>query len=121
MDEFCSAVGDSNQCLHVDGSKNPSVTDQVGVSCENSSGTSYQDDLVCSQGSGEQKGGSVASSASQCGDPSVSGSANEAADDWNNSVFYGRFHVLSDPLNARRRQWVRIRKPMVCYDWPISV
>src|SRR5712692_1738681 len=103
MDEFCSGVGDSNQCLHVDGSENTSVTDQVGVSCEDSSSASYQDDLVCSECSSEQEGGGVASSASQCGDPSVSGSADEAADDRNNSVFYGRFHVFSYPLSARRR------------------
>src|SRR6267143_2811511 len=100
MDEFCSAVGNSDQGFHVDGSQNLCVADQVRVSGEDSSGASCQDDLVCFQCSGEQKGSSVASSASQRCDPSVSGSAYEAPDDRDNSVFDHGFHMFSYSLNA---------------------
>src|SRR5438093_10552989 len=99
MDEFCSAVGDSNSCFHIDGSENLCVTDHVRVSGEDSSGASCQDDLVCFQCSGEQKSSSVASSASQRCDPSVSGSAYEATDDRDTSVFHHGLYMFSYSLN----------------------
>src|SRR5712691_1868963 len=94
MDEFCSAVGDSNQRLHVDGSENTRNTDQVGVSREDSWRAGYQDDLVCSECGGEKEDGGVASSTSQRADSSISGSAYEAADDRDNSVLDHGFYIF---------------------------
>src|SRR5712691_5095334 len=100
MDEFCSAISDSNQRFHVDGSENMRVTDQARVSREDSWRAGYEDDLVCSEGGG------VASSTSERADSSISGSAYEAADDRDNSVFDYGFYVFSYSLNARCFQGV---------------
>src|SRR2546425_11281711 len=108
MDEFCSAVGDSNQRLHVDGSQNTRITDQARIACEDSWRASYQDDLVCSECGGEKEGGGVASSTSQRADSSISGSAYEASDDRDNSVLDYGFYIFSYTLNARYSQWVRV-------------
>src|SRR3989442_15957060 len=106
MDEFCPAVGDSNQCFHVDGSENVRVIDQVGLAGEDSWRAGYQDDLVCSECGGEQEGGGVASSTSHRADSSISSSAYEAADDRDNSVFNHGFYIFSYSLNARCSQRV---------------
>src|SRR6267143_4068945 len=106
MDEFCPAIGDSNQRLHVDGSENTCITDQVGIAREDSWRAGYQDDLVCSERRGEEEGCGVASSASERGDPSVSGSAYEATDDRDNSVLDHGFYIFSNTLNACCSHWV---------------
>src|SRR2546428_1550940 len=108
MDEFRSAISDSNQRFHVNGSENMRVTDQARVSREDSWRAGYQDHLVCSECGGEEEGGGVASSTSQRADSSIPRPAYEAADDRDNSVLDHRFDIFSNTLNARRSQRVRI-------------
>src|SRR5712691_11187141 len=112
MDEFCSAIRYSNQRLHVDRSENTRLADQVGISRKNSWRTGYQDNLICPECRCEEEGRGVASSASQCADSSISGSADEATDDRDNSVFYYGLYVFSYSLNARCSQWVGVCKVM---------
>src|SRR5712692_2454037 len=108
MDEFCSAIRYSNQRFHVDRSEDVCVIDQVGISCEDSWCASYENDLVCAQCGGEEEGCGIASPTSQRANSSISGSADEATDDWDDSVFYYGFYIFLYSLNARSSQWVGI-------------
>src|SRR6266702_7329436 len=108
MDELCPAIRHSNQRFHVDRSENTRLADQVGISRKNSWRTGYQDDLVCSECRCEKEGGRVASPTSQGADSSISGSADEATDDWDDSVFDYGFYIFLYSLNARCSQRVGV-------------